>query len=351
MKKHMELPDLMKGLAIFLVVMGHVLTMCIREIDRAPLFKFIGEVHMPLFFFLSGFLALRRGADGTVARPPLLRRALRLLLPMVAVSTLWIYRFPHTGLESPMPAGWSGLWGDIWKNGYWFTLVLFEIIVMYIPAALMLGHLRRLWAQIAAMAAYSLAVAALVGLLPQNIACATSLPLAAGFMPVYLAGAICADRRDTFMDWCRRPPVMTVAIVTTALLMHYVCWFWEYPSIPSGAVDFARPLLHISLAVLACGVLYGWSLSGTPSVRLWCFLGRKSLAIYLLHYFFLFPMGFVRPWLESMSLAIVPLAALSASVAALIVASVLAVDYVLGFSVPLSVLFTGAAIPQKEKNT
>ena len=44
------LPDLLKGIAIFMVVMGHVLTMCIRGIDSAALFKIIGEVHMPLFF-------------------------------------------------------------------------------------------------------------------------------------------------------------------------------------------------------------------------------------------------------------------------------------------------------------
>ena len=42
-------PDLLKGIAIFMVVMGHVLTMCIRGIDSAALFKIIGEVHMPLF--------------------------------------------------------------------------------------------------------------------------------------------------------------------------------------------------------------------------------------------------------------------------------------------------------------
>ena len=77
-----------------MVVMGHVLTMCIRGIDSAALFKIIGEVHMPLFFFISGYLGFRRLPAGTVSRPPLGRRALRLLLPMLAVSTLWIYYFP-----------------------------------------------------------------------------------------------------------------------------------------------------------------------------------------------------------------------------------------------------------------
>ena len=79
---------MLKGIAIFMVVMGHVLTMCVREIDRAAIFKFIGEVHMPLFFFISGWMAMRLGEGGNVATPSLLPRAKRLLLPMLGASTL-----------------------------------------------------------------------------------------------------------------------------------------------------------------------------------------------------------------------------------------------------------------------
>lgn len=35
MKQRIEYFDLLKGIAIFLVVMGHALTMCIRGIDAA----------------------------------------------------------------------------------------------------------------------------------------------------------------------------------------------------------------------------------------------------------------------------------------------------------------------------
>ena len=42
MKQRLVYFDILKGMAIFMVVMGHVLTMCVREIDRAALFKFLG---------------------------------------------------------------------------------------------------------------------------------------------------------------------------------------------------------------------------------------------------------------------------------------------------------------------
>ncbi len=102
MKPRLHYFDMLKGIAIFMVVMGHVLTMCVREIDRAAIFKFIGEVHMPLFFFISGWMAMRLGEGGNVATPALLPRAKRLLLPMLGASTLWLYYFPLSGLESPL---------------------------------------------------------------------------------------------------------------------------------------------------------------------------------------------------------------------------------------------------------
>ena len=131
MKPRLHYFDMLKGIAIFMVVMGHVLTMCVREIDRAAIFKFIGEVHMPLFFFISGWMAMRLGEGGNVATPSLLPRAKRLLLPMLGASTLWLYYFPLSGLESPLVSTWEGLWSNEWKNGYWFTLVLFEIFAVY----------------------------------------------------------------------------------------------------------------------------------------------------------------------------------------------------------------------------
>lgn len=331
----------MKGIAIFLVVMGHVLTMCIRDIDSASLFKFIGQVHMPLFFFVSGLLTLRRREDGSVRLPRLGQRAVRLLLPMVAVSTLWIYWFPNSGLQSPLEPGWSGLWGSLWKNGYWFTLVLFEITILYVPFAMMLGRVRRLGLQIVLTIAYCAAIGYAASFLPPKWADATSLPLAAMFLPPFLAGVIAGDRLEAFLLWCRRSSVVTVSLLVSAILMSYVCWYWRFPMVPVWMVEVARPLLHIAIALLAVGVLGAWSESATPAVRLWSLLGRKSLSIYLLHYFFLFPMGWIRPWLESMDLAILPLAVVSALVAAAIIAAVLLVDFVICHSRPLALLLTG----------
>ncbi|MEQ3237778.1 acyltransferase family protein [Bacteroides cellulosilyticus] len=74
MKERFEYIDSIKGFAIFLMVMGHVIawnytdykTVCIYDFKQLPNIKLGGVVwqiiysfHMPLFFMVSGFLSYK----------------------------------------------------------------------------------------------------------------------------------------------------------------------------------------------------------------------------------------------------------------------------------------------------
>ena len=68
-KKYFTEIDVLKGFAIFLVVLGHsIIEYPVNLHDIAPcnwLFNFVSSVHMPLFFFLSGFVFKYRGGYGS----------------------------------------------------------------------------------------------------------------------------------------------------------------------------------------------------------------------------------------------------------------------------------------------
>lgn len=343
--------DMLKGIAIFMVVAGHVLTMCIRGIDRAVLFKFIGEMHMPLFFFISGWLTMKVLPDGSLKVPSFFRRARQLLLPMLVVSSIWICYFPHSGLESPLDSTWSGLWADVWKNGYWFTLVLFEIILIYgCMCPLMkvcrtsvagLGAIMAVWALLGAIDSY---------VLPSDVSAMLSFELVVRFAPVFLFGALAARHRGGFDRAVSSSWTVTVAVAVGGALLYYVCWPWEFPSVPAICHDIARTLLHVAVAIVAISVVRPWSSEAYSSeavtphrwARMWSFVGSNSLAIYLLHYFFLFPMGLVRPVVEQMNLGFVPLLVFCSFWAAAIIAVTLGVNCVIKRSRWLSMLLTGA---------
>lgn len=90
--KREKLPDILKGFAIILVVLGH----CIQEGSGElfsvrslyfydKLYQFIYSFHMPLFMAVSGYLcwgSMKRAVTGTEKKELLKRRAFRLLMPI-----------------------------------------------------------------------------------------------------------------------------------------------------------------------------------------------------------------------------------------------------------------------------
>ena len=142
--------DRAKGLAILLVVFGHVVA---RQVPPGvewyePLRFAVYRFHMPLFFYLSGTVALLSGA---LAVPParwpglLEKRAVRLLLPFFAVGLLILLGKLAAGqLTSTVDNAPDGLLGGLqhlfWRTAnspatsIWYLLVLFLATLVAVPA-------------------------------------------------------------------------------------------------------------------------------------------------------------------------------------------------------------------------
>lgn len=340
--------DILKGIAIFIVVTGHVPVICVRGLDAAPMVKFLDYLHMPLFFFISGWLAYRSSGDAGFATPRLGARARRLLLPMVCASTVWIYLFPVSGLESPFVSTWAGLWSNNYKNGYWFTLVLFEIFALYALVCPLLRRTPQWWQQAAVWAALWLAVRAAADLMPADVCGFLSADLLRNYLLPFGAGVLASRYRDRFFAMSSSGLWCAAAAVTIALLMRLVCWPWLFPSVPDIAVGVADALIRLSVALLAVALVRPWAKRAfadpsapAPWARMWQYLGNRSLAIYLLHYWFLFPLGIARPLLAGTGLSLTPMILFSAAVAAGIIALTLLLDRILTCCGPLAEMFAG----------
>lgn len=112
--------DLLKGIAIILVVMGHMFVPYTDWLDSS-INQMIYSVHMPLFIFLSGFVFhVYTGKHGSLKT--IVKRAFALLLPFFTFSALYCYSKDLSYTEM--------LLADEMHKGYWFTLVLFEIVAI-----------------------------------------------------------------------------------------------------------------------------------------------------------------------------------------------------------------------------
>lgn len=126
MRERIQYIDSLKGFAIILVVMGHVIQMmyCVNSFDSDPIFRFIYSFHMPLFMMISGMV--RRDCeiiDKFKYCNKLRSSFLQLVLPFLfwrffvylvfdVDSFFSVFRYPD-------------------NNGLWFLWILFIINIIY----------------------------------------------------------------------------------------------------------------------------------------------------------------------------------------------------------------------------
>lgn len=345
MSNRLQYFDVLKGIAIFLVVMGHVLTMCIRDIDSAFSFKIIGEIHMPIFFFISGFFSYKAIETKTFVSPKLMQRFLQLIVPFIVVSALWVWYFPHSQLDSPLSAQFRSLYADTWKNGYWFTLCLFEIILIYAGLCFIFRRTKNFAMQIIiSICAWIFLGILTFYLLPEQICGILSLTLVFQFFPIFMVGVLASSNRHYFLYVTSKSWIYTICLIVTCLTIYYLCYYWEFPDIPSGFIYIIRCIMHIALSCIAITVIKrrteNSSISSRP-ISIISYLGKESLSIYLLHYFFLFPIGMLQYPLRDMGLGFVPTITIAAIIAAIIISMVLIVNYIISHSKLFSLLLTG----------
>lgn len=346
-KQRLHYFDVIKGIAILLVVMGHVMIMGIHQIDRAFLFKLISRIHMPLFFFISGYFCYKTAENGKIIIPNIISKAKQLLIPFFCVSTLWIYYFPHSGIESPLNSTWSGLYCDVWKNGYWFTFTLFELLCIYCVIVPIFNRLKNTIMQIITLIIFCALFYYLSHNINPKISSILSISLMVQYMPIFFIGIIAKKHQVMFNSLLNSNIVITTALILGSVLMYYTCYYWEYPTLPLCLVEYATILVQISVVIVFFSVIKPLCESEfckeKPSKLLKSFehFGKESLAIYLLHYFFLFPMTVFRQPLIDMGLGFTPMLIISMVTAITIIAIVLCVKSILCHSKALSLLFLG----------
>lgn len=124
MKQRIEWVDILKGLAIFLVVFGHVELYSIGHFNG--FFNRLQDVFcMPLFFFLSGLFAKPQN-DIKESFSCIKKKFIQLIIPFVVCGSFYLF------IMSDKP-WWALFWYPHGQghSGYWFILVLFEIYLLF----------------------------------------------------------------------------------------------------------------------------------------------------------------------------------------------------------------------------
>lgn len=354
-KKRIDYYDVLKGAAIVMVVMGHVITMCIRDIDNCFLFKLISQTHMPLFFFISGYFSYKtlKAGDGEPVgdflAPDLWRRFRQLIVPGVAVCALWMWYFPHSGLRSPLDTSIAGTLYSTFKSGYWFPWVLFALFVIYAVLSFVLRTMKSAMREVPTVVmAWALLILA-ENCIGQRLSGLLSLEIIVMYFPIFFAGVFAKKYERVFTGLVDSGAAQGVAIIVGAVSFYLIAYPWEFGFMTRHAVFLALPVYHIAIVLIFTALAKSLSAVYAESrvKKAVVYVGRKSLAVYLLHYFFLFPLTSLQEPLINLGLGITPVLTVAAVVSAIVIVETLIVNRILSLSPILSMLLTGDVTVKK----
>lgn len=130
-KKRVEYIDAMRGFTMLMVVMPHITLWSFMEKDNYGYNGFIEVFRMPLFFFISGWVFYKVDRAWTMSSviSVLQRKFAVQIIPSVTFLLLFLYLFETITIDH--------LGND--KAGYWFTFVLFEFFVINVFAEKLLN--------------------------------------------------------------------------------------------------------------------------------------------------------------------------------------------------------------------
>lgn len=268
-KQRDERLDVLKAVAIGLVVLGHLVRAAYGEATSAPLglaaaFSVLSILDVPLFVFISGYLASPT-ADGRW----LGRRALQLLVPYASwIALRWALFYRTDGL------GWiwrSIVWGNE-TNALWFLYALFVVCALYVLVR------RSRVAMLALALACALAPAAL---LPYF-----SLRYIAMLFPVFVAGRLVGERRYEPGPWALAVAAALIAAMWSVaganLLFAVPAWAADTLA-GGGATALALGSVVSAMRIALMLALAGSAMLLARGASCGAWLGALTLGVYAAH--------------------------------------------------------------------
>ena len=248
--------DYARGFAIFLIVLYHTYAYTERS-SHSIVYDFCHTVQLPMFFFISGVLI----GKSRLHHINLKKKAQRLIIPFLFLYFTWcvinfndIYNFLY----------------DEFKGGYWFLLVLFEMMVIsYISFRISDIFSFKL---IYVFMGMLIILATYIFILPKSnlISLILSINLLWHYLPFYLSGFFYSSLKNLFR--------FKYLIVYVLLFVVFQYLLIEYNH------RILIPLCNLSSLFLFVTLFFN---GFRPLENFFSRLGNYSMQIYILHFFLL----------------------------------------------------------------
>ncbi len=289
-KPRLQHIDALRGFTMLLVVLGHVLKEMGCGLNDTPLSTTILTFRMPVFFFISGYIAYK---SVELFTPQFYAKMMRKKLFVQTVpAIIFFLLYAYCSGFSPMLVFTKGF------GGYWFTFVLLEMFVVYYLLSLLSRALHFKALMPIGLIVLSVASTTTVMIHPydhSNLWNFLSIGHFLRYLPYFSIGVLSQKHNRGFLNLVSNGAAKTV--IAAGYLVSLLIVF-------STDIKSAAPTFHYlntEIIVRLLGLLFVFSIFNHYRERFivadddkrtsWRsvmqYIGRHTLDIYLLHYFFL----------------------------------------------------------------
>lgn len=274
-----EYIDALRGFTMLLVVFQHIATFCFNIHNKTGSFNYyVLQVHLPLFFFISGFVLYKAGVVWN------LKHIARFFSKKVSVLLIAPFLFFLVYIHvSHIP--FLDAFTNKSKAGYWFTFMLFEYYVFYAAIRFMIRNEK--WASIVLLVLggvfYKINVPAIYDNipLPESVKGALSIMYWRFFL-FFVLGTLTRKHPKLVEQHIDKGGI----VLTVSILFYFVVNGFR------TLIHVNRSLIELLLTLSALVFLFALFrkkrafFSKEHAIgRAMQYIGQRTLDIYLIHYF------------------------------------------------------------------
>ncbi len=257
--------DQMKGIAILLVVIGHVVQFG-YGFNPSDVVNMLGVFHMPVFFYISGYLAYKSTTEVPVCKR-LLQKSCQLLIPLAVVGTSYCILKDHNTLT----------WATTGFGGYWFLYSLAFLTIFFILFEQLAQKTTR-WYVYVGLWILPYLIFIFLKIKHIEIGLGNFVPIEnmVTYYRYYLIGWLC-HKYSPMDKFLLENNILYALAFIAYILQWYFCTHHNILLIFLGGMG-------------AIIVLQNWLNSHNAEsrlLRILSYLGQNSLCIYVFHYFFI----------------------------------------------------------------
>lgn len=330
MGRRIQYFDIIKGLAMFSVVNWHLMNNMGESGSSLSqhssfIYQLLGFIQLPLFMFVSGFFCYKAIDGRKYEYPNIVKRANQLLLPLIFAGLIWIISRKYSNGE---PFGNLVLTYITGHNPFYFLPCVFILCCCYSGLILLLR--RSIWLGATAMCAVFIGLYISINFLPEIIVETLFLKsIVYMFFVPFMIGILCARYKPQWEAAIDNKRTITIIFITDVALFYILNVAdkaWMPPFMGFALIQVQAFLLIQTILILA----KKWERTilspnhSAISFRLFEFMsliGRNSLYIYILHYFFRFNLSGTHQLLAYTSYSSVAILLITIPISIIIIAA------------------------------